>query len=208
MPSVMPETPLSLLTRLRDMEAGASWESSWKIFLELYQEPLRVMAWNCYRHHTGGANPTSEFIADAVANVVSEFHTKAQYRYDPARGKLRRFLRMLTNARVVDILRSERPLDHTPLDAGSWEATAEESEAEAQAFQRAVLITIVEDLRNRIPIRQFEVFEMVKLKGRSAEETATALGVKRSVVDNTIYRAMSALRDLAKDPVYAQEYYP
>ncbi len=206
MPSVMPDTPVSLLTRLRDMEAGASWESSWKIFLELYQEPLRIMAWNCYRHHTGGAVPTSEFIADAVANVVGDFHTKAQYRFDPSRGKLRRFLKMLTNARVVDLLRRERPLDH--IELGNWEGTAEESEAEGQAFQRAVLSTLVADLRNRIPLRQFEVFEMVKLQGLSIEATASALGVKRSVVDNTIYRAMNALRDLAKDPVYTLEYYP
>ncbi|TSA30382.1 MAG: sigma-70 family RNA polymerase sigma factor, partial [Verrucomicrobiaceae bacterium] len=52
------------------------------------------------------------------------------------------------------------------------------------------------------------VFEMVKLKGMDVEETAAALGVKRSVVDNTIYRAMNALRELARDPVYRQEYYP
>ena len=208
MPHPIPDTPPTLLTRLRDMEAGASWESSWKVFLELYQEPLRIMAWNCYRHHTGGASPTGEFVADAVATVVSEFHTKAQYRYDPARGKLRRFLKMLTNARVVDLLRAERPLDHTELDSESWEGTTAESEAEGQAFQRAVLATLVEDLRNRIPVRQFEVFEMVKLQGISPEETAAALGFKRGVVDNTIYRVMNALRELASDPVYREEYYP
>lgn len=206
MPNAMPETPVSLLTHLRDMEAGASWESSWKVFLELYQEPLRIMAWNCYRHHTGGANPSAEFVADAVANVVSDFYTRAQYRYDPLRGKLRRFLKTITNARVVDLLRKERPLDH--IELGSYEGTAAESEAEGLAFQRSVLATLVEDLRNRIPLRQFEVFEMVKLKGMSAEATATVLGVKRGVVDNTIHRAMNAVRELAKDPVYTQEYYP
>ena len=206
MPPVIPETPATLLTRLRDMEAGASWESSWKVFLELYQEPLRIMAWNCYRHHTGGASPSPEFVADAVANVVSEFHTRAQYRYDPARGKLRRFLRMLTNARVVDLLRKERPLDHIGLQDA--EGKAAESEEEGLAFQRSVLATLVEDLRNRIPIRQFEIFEMVKLKGSGVEETAAALGVKRGVVDNTIHRAMNARRELARDPVYTQEYYP
>jgi len=166
------------------------------------------MAWNCYRHHTGGGNPSAEFVADAVATVVCEFHTKAQYRYDPARGKLRRFLKILTNARVVDLLRVERPLDHIELNPENWEATSAESEEEGLAFQRAVLATLVEDLRNRIPVRQFEVFEMVKLKGMDVEETAAALGVKRSVVDNTIYRAMNALRELARDPVYRQEYYP
>lgn len=206
MPNAMPETPVSLLTRLRDMEAGASWESSWKVFLELYQEPLRIMAWNCYRHHTGGAPPTEEFVADVVANVVSDFYTRAQYRYDPARGKLRRFLKTITNARVVDLLRKERPLDH--IELGSYEGTAAESEAEGLAFQRSVLATLVEDLRNRIPLRQFEVFEMVKLKGMSAETAAAVLGVKRGIVDNTIHRAMNAVRELAKDPVYTQEYYP
>ena len=206
MPNLMPDTPVSLLTRLRDVDAGAGWESSWKIFLELYHEPLRVMAWNCYRHHTAGAIPAEEFIADAVANVVSDFYTKSQYRYDPALGKLRRFLKTLTNARVVDLLRKERPLDH--IELGSWEETATDSEAEGLAFQRSVLATLVEDLRHRIPLRQFEVFEMVKLKGLSPETAAATLGIRRSVVDNTIYRAMNALRDLAKDPVYTQEYYP
>ena len=49
---------------------------------------------------------------------------------------------------------------------------------------------------------------MVKLKGMSAEAAATVLGVKRGIVDNTIHRAMNAVRELAKDPVYTQEYYP
>ena len=67
-----PSTSLSLLSKLKHPEDGPMWHASWKRFLELYHEPITVVALSCYRHHTGGQAPAPGFIEDAVANVIAE----------------------------------------------------------------------------------------------------------------------------------------
>ena len=70
-----------------------------------------------------------------------------------------------------------------------------------------LLATLVEDLRNRIPLRQFEIFERVKLKHQSPMFVAEDLGMTRAMVDRNIHKAMTALRDLASHAEYQQEFY-
>lgn len=210
MAAQFPSTSLNFLSRLREAGQGASWQVSWKRFLELYHEPIEVIARSCYRHHTGGHEPSRGFIEDAVANTVAEFYARGQHRYDKSKGRLRSYLRMLTNARVVDLLRKERPLDHKPLPESDDQPLAgmpEEAPPEADAFQHALLATLVEDLRNRIPLRQFEIFELVKLKYQSPQFVAEDLGMTRAMVDRNIYKAMTALRELAAQPEYQEEFY-
>lgn len=203
-----PLTPLSLLSQLRDSEAHAPWQISWKRFVELYYQPLKLSVLSCYRHHTSGLEPSKEIIEDILAVVVVDFLRKSLPRYDEGKGRLRSYLRLLVNARVIDRLRQEKPFDQ-PL---SLEATAAadlpaESPAEEDAFHQALLVTLLEDLRQQIPHRQFEIFERVKLKGRSPEVVAEEQGVRRAVIDNTIYKVMNKLRELAQRQDYQEEYY-
>lgn len=202
----LPDTSLSLLSRLRDEGDHAGWQVSWKRFLELYHGPLMAMAAGIYRHHTGNAVPPQQAIEDVVATVVVDFFKRD--RFDPERGRLRTYLRLLTNARIVDMLRKEKPLDHDSL--ADREELAEslpaESPEEERSFQQALLATLIEDLREHIPLRQFEIFEMVKLKGISPDAAAAELGVHRGVIDNTIYKVMTRLREIAASPEYEEEY--
>ena len=202
----LPDTSLSLLSRLRDEGDHAGWQVSWKRFLELYQCPLIAMAAGIYRHHTGNAVPPQQAVEDVVATVVVDFFKRD--RFDPERGRLRTYLRVLTNARIVDMLRKEKPLDHDSM--ADREELAEslpaESPEEERSFQQALLATLIEDLREQIPLRQFEIFEMVKLKGISPDAAAAELGVNRGVIDNTIYKVMIRLREIAASPEYEEEY--
>ena len=205
---MLPDTSLSLLSRLRDEGDHTGWQVSWKRFLELYHEPLLAMAAGIYRHHTGHAVPPQAVIEDVVASVVVDFFKRN--RFDPERGRLRTYLRVLTNARIVDMLRKERPLNHESLAAGESsvvETLPSETQEENQSFQHALLATLIEDLREHIPLRQFEIFEMVKLKGMTAEQVAIEIGVQRGVIDNTIYKVMTRLREIAANPEYLEEYY-
>lgn len=111
-----PPTSLNLLSKLKAGGDEGIWQVSWKRFLELYHEPIEVIVRSCYRQHTGGHEPSSGFIEDAVANTVAIFFERGQYGYDKSKGRLRTYLRVLTNARVVDLLRKERPIDQRPLD--------------------------------------------------------------------------------------------
>lgn len=215
MPAQFPATSLNLLSKLKGANEDNHWQVSWKRFLELYHAPIEMIARSCYRHHTGGQEPSSGFIEDAVANTVADFFARGQHRYDHTKGRLRSYLRMLINARVVDLLRKERPIDTKPLSssenlgsAADTEATLPpESPSESNAFHRSLLATLVEDLRNRIPLRQFEIFERVKLKGQSPAFVAEDLGVARARIDRDVYKAMIALRDLATQPEYQEEFY-
>lgn len=202
---MMPVTPKTLLACLRDGGTKSPlWQQSWRRFVELYHEPITLVARACYRHHTGGGDPPSGLIDDAVATVVAEFFTQGARRYDPAKGRLRTYLRLLVNARVVDFLRKERPLNHE--DDSRLVELPPESPEEARAYRDALLLSLIEELRESIPLRQFEIFERVKLKNLPPDTVAAELGVKRGVVDNTVYKVMSKLRELAAAPEYQEEY--
>lgn len=202
-----PTTSINLLSKLKAGGEEGIWQVSWKRFLELYHEPIEVIVRACYRRHTGGHEPSSGFIEDAVANAVAVFFERGQYGYDKSKGRLRNYLRVLTNARVVDLLRKERPIDQRPLDDATQASLPAESPGESDAFDRSLLASLVEDLRASIPFRQFEMFERVKLKHQSPQYVAENLGIQRAVVDRNIYKAMTALRDLAAQPEYQEEFY-
>lgn len=207
MPAQFPPTSLNLLSKLKQPGEADHWQVSWKRFLELYHEPIEAIARSCYRHHTSGHEPSSGFIEDAVANTVADFFARGQYRYDSDKGRLRTYLRVLTNARVVDLLRKERPIDQRPLADTEASDLPAESPRESVAFRRSLLATLVEDLRNRIPLRQFEIFERVKLKHQSPEFVAEDLGIPRAMIDRNIHKAMTRLRELASQTEYQQEFY-
>jgi len=204
----LPETPVSLLLRLREEDKQAVWQISWKRFLELYYGPLIAIASGIYRHHTGETTPPQSVLEDVVAHVVAEFFKRNKF--DPSRGRLRTYLRVLTNAQVVEVLRKQRPLNHVSLDGPDFHSSEEiptESADEARTFQQSLLATLIEDLRETVPLRQFQIFEMVKLHEMPPEKVAEELGVSRGVVDNTIYKVMLRLREIASAPEYQSEYY-
>ena len=210
MSASFPATSINLLSKLKCTGDDSHWQVSWKRFLELYHTPIEVIARSCYRHHTNGHEPTSGFIEDAVANTVADFFARGQHRYEREKGRLRTYLRLLTNARVVDLLHKERPLNQIPLagqpDLPDSDLHAE-STRESEAFGRSLLATLVEDLRNRIPLRQFEIFEQVKLKHQSPHFVAEDLGIQRAMVDRNIHKAMTALRELASHAEYQEEFF-
>ena len=56
-------------------------------------------------------------------------------------------------------------------------------------------------------MRQFEIFERVKLKHQSPNFVAEDLGITRAMIDRYIHKAMTALRELARHPEYQREFY-
>jgi hypothetical protein len=207
MPAQFPPTSVNLLSKLKAGGEESNWQISWKRFLELYHEPIEVIVRSCYRHHTNGHTPSAGFVEDAVANTVGDFFARGQYRYDKGKGRLRAYLRVLTNARVVDLLRKEHPIGQLPMDDANLMNLPAESPVESAAFGRALLASLVEDLRASIPLRQFEIFERVKLKHQSPQFVAEDLGIQRAMVDRYIHKAMIALREIASHAEYQEEFY-
>lgn len=200
-----PSTSFSLLSRLKHPGDSSMWQASWKRFLELYHEPLTVVARSCYRHHTGGQEPSTGFVEDAVADTIADFFSRSQHRYDASKGRLRSYLRMIANARVVDRLRRERPIDQRALEEANLSEAPAESDHERSAFRRSLLAMLIEELRNQIPMRQFEIFERVKLKHQAPDYVAEDFAITRAMVDRQVYKAMTKLRQLAQQPEYQEE---
>jgi RNA polymerase sigma factor (sigma-70 family) len=208
MANPLPTTSLSLLSRLRDEGNELVWQVSWKRFVELYHAPLLAIAAAIYRNHTGNAMPSQQFLEDTVSKVVIEFFTKK--RFDPNRGRLRTYLRLLTNSRVVDALRKDGAFNVRPFEEGESDPSLKvpsETREEKESFEASLMKTLIEDLRAQIPMRHFEIFEMVKLKEMAPDQVAEELGIKRNVVDNTVYKVMKRLREMAAKPEYQDEYY-
>ena len=200
-----PSTSLSLLSKLKNPEDNPMWQASWKRFLELYHEPLVVVARSCYRHHTGGQEPSQGFIEDAVADAIADFYSRSHHRYDASKGRLRGYLRMMTNARVVDLLRKERPIDHRCLDEAKLDDSPHESDHERLTFRRSLIAMLIEEMRSQIPMRQFEIFERVKLKNQSPDNVAEDYAITRAMVDRNIYKVMIKLRQIAQQAEYQEE---
>jgi RNA polymerase sigma factor (sigma-70 family) len=203
MKTPLPQTSLSLLSRLRHPENGAPWQQSWKLFLELYKKPLRSMAAAAYAKYTNGDRPPQAVVEDVVSSVIVEVFT--QNGFKPERGKFRSYLGMLAYRRTVDLLRKTRPLDSVAMDEGRLEGPAPELDKEE--YNKALLATMIAELRETIPHKWFSIFEQVKLLGIPAAKVAEELNESRSVVDNTVYKAMQKLREIAVKPEYQTEYY-
>jgi RNA polymerase sigma-70 factor (ECF subfamily) len=199
----IPQTSLSLISRLSHPENRAHWEQSWKLFLELYKKPLRSMAAAAYAKYTGGGRPPQEFVEDVVSSVIVNIFTKN--RFAPERGKFRNYLAMLARARAVDLLRKTRPLDSV-----TWQEELHEGpapELDNGEYNNALVATMIAELRETIPHKWFSIFEKVKLQGIPAVKVAEELNESRSVVDNTVYKALQKLREIAVKPEYQTEYY-
>lgn len=206
-----PEALDELLSKLKNPDLGLDWQASWNKFFEAYSPFLRAMCANSYRFHTGGKVPPEQVLEDAVATIIADFCSKSQHRFDARRGNIRGFLKTLCNARIVDHLRKETKL----VAFGDWKDLAERSmdavapdvfSGEEEICRFALLKSLIEHLRTRFSPRQFAIFERVKLEGHSVEQVAADLGVRRGVIDNTIYRVMRVLREVASHAEFKSEW--
>jgi RNA polymerase sigma factor (sigma-70 family) len=203
----LPSTSFTLLSGLRDSGDHGAWQISWKRFHQIYHGPLLTIAASLYREHTGGVTPSQAVLEDIVSQVVVDLLTKK--RFDPNRGRLRHYLRMLSNARIVDFLRKERLFAHQSINDEESEfgtQIPDETNDERAVFNQALLVSMIEDLKERIPLRHFEIFESVKLKQVPPTKVADDLGVHRRVIDNTVHKVMLHLREIASRPEYQEEY--
>lgn len=162
------------------------------------------MAAAAYAKYTNGDIPPQAFVEDVVSNVIIEVFTRNGF--DPDRGKFRSYLGMLAYRRTVDLLRKTRPLDAVHLEEEEV-PTRYAPELDKTEYNKAILATMIAELRETIPHKWFNIFEQVKLLGIPAAQVAEELNESRSVVDNTVYKAMQKLREIAVKPEYQTEYY-
>lgn len=198
-----PTTPRTLLSRLHREEELSIWHASWGEFFDLYHHAIRVCVRSSFAKK--GWNHLDEADLEDVVLRVFESFDRAQEKFElnDARGRLRQFLTTLCQRRVVDFIRSQHrhTAGHIPLENCSEISEMPEGdplgEEEQWAFDQALIGTLLSALREEISPRNYMIFELVKLNEEKPDDVARQFGIKRGVVDNSIYKAMRKLSEIA-----------
>lgn len=181
----MPDTPPTLLNRLRDHQDRHSWQR----FFDGYWRLIYA-----YAVRQGLAPEDAE---DIVQEVVTDvFRLMPQFNYDRSRGTFRAYLRTITHNRIIDHCRRQarRPtinLEH-PADNNGRQPVEEKSEPAANQFweknwQRNLLQLCLDRVRGEVEPKTFQAFQLYALEGWAAKETAEFL---KMTVDS-VYAAKS-----------------
>ncbi len=210
-----PATPRTLIARLRDQADPLRWQETWQEFFDLYHAVILV----CVRgslSRKGWTQVPAHDVEDIVVTLMQDLYAPGAEQIDVQNYRFRQMLRMLAHRRTVDFIRRQQKrrlevggdaaLGVAAQNLAAMQNVGEESPEEAEAFQQAALITLLDTLRKEVSFQVFLIFDLVKFKGQSPEQVAEELGVKRGVVDNGVYKAMQKLKEIAQRPELKQEF--
>lgn len=214
-----PDTPVSLISRLKDPGTGTRWQDSWRKFFDLYHGAIRASVLRAYSRHNWSTVP-EVLLQDTIAEVVVAFcQVQQKTAFDPTKGQLRAHLCQLAAWKVADQIRrqqrsrSETPIQH-PCYADESPAIQQQQisqwqiEIEARenaAYQAALLNTLLDDARARVSPRSWLIFDLVKLQHKAPDEVANEFRVHRHIVDNAVYKVVKKLKELASNEDYRKE---
>lgn len=125
--------------------------------------------------------------AEECANDVMLRLLTRRERYDPARGSLETFVRVMTRTEALSRLRKKRP-DALPLEDLCLSGGAEE-----------YIGDIVEQVLDSLTLRERQLFTLRFLYGMDSRETAIRLKMTRGGVDIAVLRLRKKLKKLLED---------
>jgi RNA polymerase sigma-70 factor (ECF subfamily) len=210
MPEPAPDsipTRHSLLNRLKDLGDQKSWQE----FFDTYQELIHNVAIKSGLSHAEAQEVVQETVI-AVARKIGEFKT------DPARGSFSAWLMQLTRWRIADQWRkrqtgiaahavgadfwksgsraddtgSTAPIERVVDPAGATLGAAWQEE-----WQKQLVATALERVKQRVSPRQFQMFDLHVRQNLSVQETARML--QASVA--SVYMAKHRVARLLKQEV-------
>src|SRR5271156_2880760 len=114
MPDAFPDTPASLLLCLEQRGGGILYQNAWRSFFALYHVPIRHAILGAFRRCNWTKVP-EDILEETIADVVASFF-KADFSYDPAKGKFRNYLRQLAVWRVCDRIGKSPKIHSEQLD--------------------------------------------------------------------------------------------
>jgi len=189
-------TRTSLLTRLKDCDDQASWQR----FFDTYWRLLFSYAVRAGLRETDAQDIVQEVVI-SVARCMPDF------RYDRSTGSFKGWLKRITHRRVADHLRREFRREHlgaSPLDA---EQALQQGAAEVlpgalesawnEEWHNNLLELALERVRKRVLPRQYQVFDLLVIRERSAAEVTKVLKLNRAQV----YMAKHRMTKLVKEEV-------
>jgi RNA polymerase sigma factor (sigma-70 family) len=198
-------TRQTLLDRMRDVD-NAGNEESWREFFETY--------WKLIYNAARKAGLSDAEAQDVVQEtVISVYKNLPNFEYDPKGGSFKAWLLKLTRWRVVDQLRRRRTEGLNRISKGQTADKAEEAGDEAvdieavadpsafvpdsywdEEWERNVYETAVERTKEKVPPKQFQIFDFYVLKEWPVGRVREALGVSATQVYLAKHRVSRELK--------------
>ena len=179
LPAVLAQTTTHI-TLLARVSRGQD-PSAWREFCDRYEDLIRAFA------RRRGVRPTD---TDDVVQDVLLALTKAMpgFAYDPAKGKFRSYLKTVVLHAISR--RSCQTMPATPLPDGSMSGPGDDPEPLWESEWRQYhLRRAMKTIRAEFGSSDIAAFEAYVREGRSADDTAAALGIS---VDS-VYQAKSRI---------------
>ena len=194
-------TRKSLLAKVRSGD-----EVSWREFYETYK-PLILL-------RGGDLRLTADEKEELVSKVMCEIFQKdivgkfdlekvpddVVFKYDPAKGRFRHYLRKIIRNQALGIIRQRRP--HDSLDVpGAPEPVAEDRlEAEwTREWRQLLYVEAVKELKLHVDAKTYSAFELYAIQRRKPEEVADFLGISVASVYTGKSRCIERIKKIIKD---------
>jgi RNA polymerase sigma-70 factor (ECF subfamily) len=185
-------TTASVLQNLRDFQNRDAWDT----FAERFRQPVVSFA-----RSLGLAAADAEDVAQETLIAFAEAYRRGQY--DPAKGRLSRFLfgiayrQALRGRRVSGGAGAAGKVNNPGTDF--WSQVPDEQAASGiwdTEWEQALLERCLSQARQEFEPQTFRAFELVVRDERSPDEAAAELGLSVKSVYNAKHRILKRIREL------------
>ncbi len=189
-------TRQSLLSKLRNVENHESWEE----FFNLYWKLIYATALNSGLNDAEAQDVVQE-------TVICVMRSMPGFKYDAANGSFKAWLRKLTRWRIVDYIRKRNraPLLSADVTIPAFEAENSPDEGDSsfeawwdEEWKSAIMAAAVERTKNKVDLKQFQIFELNVLRDWPVARVVKALKIKPSDVYRAKHRVGAAYEEELK----------
>jgi RNA polymerase sigma-70 factor (ECF subfamily) len=174
----MPDTPVSLLERLRLRPDGAAWRR----LVDLYTPLIR----NWLGYHALAQPDVEDLVQEVLGVLVREL---PRFRHDLRRGAFRRWLRTITVNRLRTFWRERRSRPRATGDSDFLSVLDQLEDPHSslsrfweQEHDRHVVRRLLELLEPEFEPATWRAFQLLVLEGKRTDEVAGLLGVSVNAV--------------------------
>ncbi len=164
-------------------------EISWFDFYETYR-PLILLRGHDF--HLNG-NELEELCQQVIIDI---FKLGSKFKYDPAKGKFRDYLRRVISHNAIDLLRKRPKLQNLEEETiPFYDPPAKKWDEE---WYNHILFQALAILRTQLELVTYQAFELYALKQLPAEKVAAFLNININMVYVAKSRAMQKLKPIIK----------
>ena len=216
-----PTTRLTLLERLKTRSMGNRWERSWGEFFGLYHGVIKTCVKGAFyrKGWTSLADADqSEVTMEVIHAIYHDKNTGSFIELDFSKVRFRQLIQVICSHKVSDFIRRQQKFKNhhaiedvmiTPgINTDPNLMHNQHEESENRAFLKAQVASLMAALYDEVSPQSYQIFERVRLLEEDPQAVADDLGIKRGVVDNSLYKTKKKLEQLIQQSAISREFYP